>query len=133
MPDSVLQREARQTAKRKSRLFPFSNDSSDSDEVSRVMKNYALRFFLNEGGREEEWGEQEEQSAYNAAIDAEWEKMKEAWAKNCQPNSRKRPPGKKPEKRKMAPIPEQFTKLLKKDTDGDEEEEAEDGEGNEEG
>ncbi|KAF5369386.1 hypothetical protein D9758_002548 [Tetrapyrgos nigripes] len=76
MPDSVLQREARQTAKRKSRLFPFSNDSSDSDEVSRVMKNYALRFFLNEGGREEEWGEQEEQGARERMLErwreSEW-------------------------------------------------------------
>ncbi|THV05242.1 hypothetical protein K435DRAFT_745488 [Dendrothele bispora CBS 962.96] len=76
MPENVLsQRDASQTTKKR-RFSAFSHSSHENEQASRIIKNYALRYFLNEGGREENWGEQEERSTREEMLrrwqESEW-------------------------------------------------------------
>ncbi|KDQ62280.1 hypothetical protein JAAARDRAFT_454727 [Jaapia argillacea MUCL 33604] len=84
MPEKVLSRTEIQTGKkkkRKKRWFGVTSTTSDGDDesVSDVIREHALTFFINHGGREEDWDESAEACAREEMLqkwkDSEWGKI----------------------------------------------------------
>ncbi|KDR82730.1 hypothetical protein GALMADRAFT_844524 [Galerina marginata CBS 339.88] len=90
MPEKVIARNESQGKKPKLTLgsvlslgtgaYNVGDDTSDkSEEVERVLKEHALRFFLHHGGKAEDWGDEEEQNVVddlkNRWKESEWGKL----------------------------------------------------------
>ena len=76
MLEKVISRTEAQVRKSKNKpLFP-SSDSPSDDNMSQIMKNNAFSFFIREGGKVEDWGENEERSAVEEMLkrwrNSEW-------------------------------------------------------------
>lgn len=64
MPERVISVNEAQVRKHR-RLFNIhgiSEDDASDASVARVIKDHAFNFFIKQGGKEEDWGENEEQS-----------------------------------------------------------------------
>lgn len=76
MPQKVLP-SAEELKIRRKHTFPRLNSADTSDEeLIQIIREHARSFFLHEGGREEDWGENEEQSTREEMLrrfkDSEW-------------------------------------------------------------
>jgi hypothetical protein len=76
MPEKVVSKtEAHASKHRKRRLFRHSS-TEDEDDISYVIEQNAFTFFLRQGGRAEDWGENEERSTREEMLqrwrDSEW-------------------------------------------------------------
>jgi hypothetical protein len=85
MPEKVLsQTEAQVRKNLQGRKQPWhhrsraslNGDEADHDSLSGVIQDHAFQFFLSQGGKEEDWGENEEESVRQEMLkrwkDSEW-------------------------------------------------------------
>ena len=86
MPERVIsqtEKQNNQVKHKASRLFGlYDRIVSDEDEdnvVTSVLQDYAFQFFLEQGGRESDWGEQQERQTRSEMLrlwtDSEWGRM----------------------------------------------------------
>ncbi|KAJ3910630.1 Pleckstrin homology domain-containing protein [Lentinula edodes] len=78
MPQKILPtpEELKRRNKRKHLFTRISNSDSTDEELTQIIKVHARSFFIRQGGREEDWGENEEQSTreemYRRWKESEW-------------------------------------------------------------
>lgn len=67
MPEKVVSQTEAHIKKKRRRLFHKSTEEGD-DDISHIIKQNAFNFFIREGGRAEDWGEDEERSAVEEMV-----------------------------------------------------------------
>ncbi|GLB38456.1 putative pleckstrin homology domain containing protein [Lyophyllum shimeji] len=81
MPEKVISQTEAHVKKKKEKRGLFRHTSRDEpdDDVSEIIKQNAFTFFMNEGGRPEDWGEDEEQNVVEEMFhrwrDSEWARI----------------------------------------------------------
>lgn len=79
MPEKVVSMTETQAHKEKNRGLFRAFTADAEDDMSQIVKDHAFNFFINEGGRVEDWGENEERSTREEMLrrwrDSEWGKI----------------------------------------------------------
>ncbi|KAJ3827599.1 Pleckstrin homology domain-containing protein [Lentinula raphanica] len=98
MPQNALlpPEELKQQAKRKHVFTRIGSSDSTEEELSQIIKIHARSFFLRQGGREEDWSENEEQSTreemYKRWKESEWGVALRRLRGQSEASSNKNPP-----------------------------------------
>lgn len=92
MPQKALPT-AEELKKLRKHTFPRLNSADTTDEeLTQIIREHARSFFLHEGGREEDWDENEEQSTreemYRRWKESEWGVALRRLRRQSQPNSK---------------------------------------------
>lgn len=81
MPEKVLSQTEAQVRKKKKRIWfrhagALPSDGEDHDNLPIIIQEHAFQFFLSQGGNEENWGDNEEESVRKEMMkrwrDSEW-------------------------------------------------------------
>jgi hypothetical protein len=99
MPEKVLSQTEAQVRKKRKRSWLHrsgaspSDEEADRDSLSGIIQEHALQFFISQGGNEEDWGDNEQESVRQEMLrrwkDSEWGSIwKRRMQKTHEPTSR---------------------------------------------